>query len=450
MFLLLMGIAYLMVQSSEEALLDDTGHVQKTLFSHSCSLDSRRYVVGVSYWEQFGMAARNMFQLVTMANDWGSRVVEPYSVNSRLFGLKEIILKRKPSTNDRVATPLLLRELVNLNQLTEVMCSYGLPGLVSHDEFINDFPQDTIIIQFVHTYSNPSDLNVPPDKKGDILNQFKTNNIVDCSHLLSHYHDKIVVALEQETKRKPLVRQYYCVDATKLVTSHKLAELTTVLDYPHLTIIIIDWHGYSNRAMVYHSAKGPHVNKRVTLSTSYKGPSLATLELLHSDRVKNAAMKYRQQVGLPSSYIAVHIRSEKMGHVQMSQAGFLSSCLKKMYSIINQLKELHNLEHVVICMDAGVRGSDSCVNCRSGSDTIKMLQYYHLPVTQVDPTLIGEVDDNGLVALIEMNLLSMGDHLLLVGGGSFQNQTRHHFTEYHDNQRHDNHINRIHEVCTKR
>ena len=45
MFSLLMGIAYLMVQSSEEALLDDTGHVHKTLSSHSCSLDSRRYVV---------------------------------------------------------------------------------------------------------------------------------------------------------------------------------------------------------------------------------------------------------------------------------------------------------------------------------------------------------------------------------------------------------------------
>jgi len=178
MFLLLMGIAYLMVQSSEEALLDDTDHVQKALSSHSCSLDSRRYVVGVSYWEQFGMAARNMFQLVTMANDWGSRVVEPYSVNSRLFGLKEIILRRNPSTSDHVVTPLLLRELVNLNQLTEVMCRYGLPGLVSHDEFINDVPQDTIIIQFVHTYSNPSDLNVTPDKKGDISKLTKLLTVV--------------------------------------------------------------------------------------------------------------------------------------------------------------------------------------------------------------------------------------------------------------------------------
>ena len=95
--------------------------------------------------------------------------------------------------------------------------------------------------------------------------------------------------------------------------------------------------------------------------------------------------------GTFSSYIAVHIRNEKMIHVQMSQAGFLSSCLKKMYSIIGQLKESYNLEHVVICMDAGVRGSDSCVHCHSGSDTIKILRHYHLPLTQVDPTLIGEV-----------------------------------------------------------
>jgi len=443
MFLLLMAIAYLMVQNSE--ILDHTDHVQKAL-PRSCMTESRRYVIGVSYWEQFGMAARNMFQLVTMANDWESRVVEPYSVDSRLFGLREIIFRRNPSISDRVVAPLLFREMVNLDQLNEAMCRYGLPGLVKHEEFMSDVPQDIIIIQFVHTYSNPSDLNVPPDMKADILDRFKSKSIIDCGQLLSHYRDKIVVALEQETKMTPLVRQYYCVDATRLTSSHKLAELTTLLTYPHITVVIVDWHGYSSRTMVYHSAKGPHVNKRVTLSTSYKGPSLATLELSHSERVKNATMKYRQQVGLPSSYIAVHIRSEKLGHIQMSQAGYVSSCLHKMNSIVSQLKEKHNLEHVVICMDAGVRGSDSCVNCRGGIETIKILRRYQLPVTHVDPTLIGEVDDNGFVALIEMNLLSMGNHLVLVGGGSFQNQTRRHFTEYHDTHI----VNRIHEVCTKR
>ena len=452
--LLLIIVAYLMVQRPvlrERPPFDvDIHHVQKALSSRSCVLpvDSKRYVIGVSYWEQFGMAVRNMFQLVTLANDWGSRVVEPYSVNSRLFGLKEIIFRRNPTTNDhpsnsdRVVTPLLLRELVNLDQLNEAMCNHGLPGVVKHEEFINDIPQDTIIIQFVHTYSNPSDLNVPPDKKGKILEQFKSNNIIDCSQLLSDYHGMITVALEHETARRPLIRQYYCVDATKLITSR---ELTTLLTYPHLTVVVVDWHGYSSRAMVYHSAKGPHVNKRVTLSTLYKGPSLAILELPHSERVENATMKYRQQVDLPTSYIAVHIRSEKMGHIQISQAGFVSSCLKKMYTIIGQLKELYNIKHVVICMDAGVRGSDSCVNCRGGSETLKILHHYQLQVTRVDPTLIGEVDDSGLVALIEMNLLSTGDHLVLVGGGSFQNQTKSHFIKYHDN-----YVNRIHEVCTKR
>jgi len=429
---------------------------QKTPMSNSCVQGGRRYVVGVSYWEQFGMAVRNMLQLAALANDWGSRVVEPYIVNSRMFGLRELIFSRNPATSDlpsrkdHLVTPLLLRELLDVDRLSEGMCSYGIPGIVSHEEFVGSVVQDLIIIQFVHMYSNPSDLNVPPDLKVDMLVQFKSSNIVDCSFLLASYRDKIVVALEQEANLRPIVRGYYCVDATKLITSHQLAELVELDTYEHLTVIVVDWHGYSSHSMVYHSAHGRHVNKRVTLSTSYVGPSLATLGLYHSERVKNAVLKYRQLVGLPNSYISVHIRSEKMGHVQLSQAGFVSSCLKKMYATIEQLKKLYDIDHVVICMDAGVRGSDSCANCRGSSETLKILRKYQLQVTHVDPTLIGEVDDSGLVALMEMNLLSTGDHLVMVGGGSFQNQTGRHFIEYHDNQRYDNHITRIHEVCTKR
>jgi len=412
-----------------------------------CSNSSRKYVIGLSYWEQLNMAVKNMFQLIIVANDWGSRVVEPYTINSRLFGLKNFVIKRDQAvTRNNISLPL--RELIDINKLNNIICDHGLPQLVSLQELISSTVELVIVVQFIYSIDNPNDLNVPTNIKSHITSQFSSSPVINCKMLLDEYLYKISNLLQQETdgKRDHVIKHYYCVDATKLISTKRLAEMIGISELDEFIVIVVDWHGYSKNSMVYNSAKGPHVNKRVTLMTSYNGPSFADITLPHSRRVINATEKYLLQANLVTPFIAVHIRSEKIGHMQHTHKGYVLLCMKKMLLLIQQLKERYGISNVVTCIDVGAAGSDSCLNCRSGSETLQILHNHQLEVTRFDPALVGEIEDNGLVGLVEMNILGRGDHLIAVGGGSFQNQTELNFIHYHS----INYKNRIHEICTKR
>ena len=410
-----------------------------------CSNSSRRYVISLSYWEQLVMAARNMFQLVVVANDWGSRVVEPYALNSRLFGLRNFVIKRDVAVSHNTE-PLSLSQLVDIDQLNSIICDHGLPHLVSLRQFIKSSAESVIIVHFIHYIDNPNDINVPANIKGRIIAQFNSSPVVDCGTLLEQYKQRIITLLHQETEGRSnhVIKHYYCVDATKLISTVKLGEMIGINELEEFTMIVVDWHGYSKRAMVYNSANGPHINKRATLDTSYNGPSFAAVTLPHSKRVINASNSYLQHITTP--FIAVHIRSEKVGQVQATHKGYLASCMNKMLDLLQQLKQLHNISNVVICIDAGEMGSDSCVNCRGGSKTLQILYNHNLKVTHFDPATINETQDKGFIALVEMNMLSRGEHLIVVGGGSFQNQTQQNFKHYHNSVTYGN----IHEICTKR
>ena len=47
-----------------------------------------RFLLGLNYWEQLTMATVNMFQLVCLADSWNASVVQPFTLDSRLYGLR--------------------------------------------------------------------------------------------------------------------------------------------------------------------------------------------------------------------------------------------------------------------------------------------------------------------------------------------------------------------------
>lgn len=49
---------------------------------------NNRFILGLNYWEQLTMATFNLFQLVCLADSWNASVVQPFTLNSRLYGLK--------------------------------------------------------------------------------------------------------------------------------------------------------------------------------------------------------------------------------------------------------------------------------------------------------------------------------------------------------------------------
>ena len=47
-----------------------------------------RLILSLNYWEQFTMATHNLISLVCLGNFWNATTVQPFTFNSRLYGLR--------------------------------------------------------------------------------------------------------------------------------------------------------------------------------------------------------------------------------------------------------------------------------------------------------------------------------------------------------------------------
>lgn len=49
---------------------------------------SSRFILSLNYWEQFTMATANLLSLVCLGDNWNATTVQPFTYNSRLYGLR--------------------------------------------------------------------------------------------------------------------------------------------------------------------------------------------------------------------------------------------------------------------------------------------------------------------------------------------------------------------------
>lgn len=71
-------------QPSAHHLRTADGHLQH---QHS-NVTPQRFVFSLNYWEQFTMATVNLLSLVCLGSRWNATTVQPYTFNSRLYGLR--------------------------------------------------------------------------------------------------------------------------------------------------------------------------------------------------------------------------------------------------------------------------------------------------------------------------------------------------------------------------
>lgn len=46
------------------------------------------FILSLNYWEQFTMATGNLLSLICLGSKWNATVVQPFTFNSRLYGLR--------------------------------------------------------------------------------------------------------------------------------------------------------------------------------------------------------------------------------------------------------------------------------------------------------------------------------------------------------------------------
>ena len=209
--------------------------------------------------------------------------------------------------------------------------------------------------------------------------------------------------------------KYICVDVGKVTEWSKLEK--EVIQGARC-VTITNWRGIGNTFRTHFTEKHLKVYRK----------DLQFL-LQPSVHILREADRYRRVFDGP--YIGVHLRAEKI--LSTHNVSQLLCCVRVLGELIKALKAISGITQVLIASDA-----------RSfGSYEWKKLEELHGEVLKnLHSSLISTVDgveykptagylDHGIVALVEMNLLTRARHLIAVGKGSFQEWIKSKFLEQH-------------------
>ena len=364
---------------------------------------SKKYVYVLRpYWEQLTQSMRSVLALVVLGSFSDRSVVAPMVKNSR-FGTKgypiDYYFDRK--------------------HIKDVLQSQGHPDMVDPEEFHKECSPNDPKYTTVHFLYD--------QKKSEIFTKtfFKVDN--ETYSKVSLEAKKTGWAkcsfIGDVIKQSPDSRMF-CVDTT-VVTDWKIFERDVIKSPKCLSIVL--WRGIGDTFR----ARFKETDKDLKFS-SYD----LFLSLKPSDVVMGEVEKFQRKF-LASKYIAVQIRGE---HVAIQHGlARLEQCIHLLGYVLKLVKKLFNVDKVFVATDMSKFGSgswkDSVKRDTITDETLPRLQNLVLSVTNgvsFEQAIDNDISiDRGLVAIIEVSLVSQARSLLTIGYSSFHQWAASQFLEFH-------------------
>ena len=416
-----------------------TRKVSRTRSSAESDTRSRRYVLGMNYWEQFNMAVKNYYSLACLANRWDARVVEPYTHNSRLYGLGDVKLDEYFNTS-APAHPLGL--IFNSSSFNYTLWQRGLPPAAPLREVLQFGRSEVVFLHFMAVKPTREYHIKSKNVEQSIREGFLRSNLVDCSIYteLVTLGNLIILRMNEQAERLQVAQkvpfyqgQYFCINMNHSTLPSELARHFRSTSGNELTIVVINWRGSSREAVMRTSAKGRHLNNRILMPGRCSVKKGGLLPVNFSQAVLHASQRFIRHLAVKMDrYVAVHIRSEKIHLRQRRFHGLLGSCVAETINTVKLEKLFLHEMPVLFFHDLGRYGTESCRNCKVVRQLNTVLKIHNVTVTNFDPEIFNTTMDSGFVAAVEMETLARAKHLILAGGGAFQSQARMRFEVYHN------------------
>ena len=415
------------------------GRSSKSTAEHSItrgSSTSHRYVIGMNYWEQFTNALRNFFALACIADQWEVSIVQPFTAHSRLYGLDNVFLDDYINSSD---TALDLSLILNPVSMESVLKERGLQSMSTLEQMLRYGDRKLVFLHFIsikpaHEYSIKTE-----STRNFLTNAFKRTGIVDCSNqqellnlarLVSSNLNSILSHLQLNRDGEFYAQKYFCINMTSGLTPSELATQIE-LGSGNVSIIVVNWRGLSNGSKSVHSSKGIHPSNRLVIvndreCTGHK--HLKTFNLEFSQTILDAGKRFMEELAMADQqFIVVHFRSEKLSFRQTRFPRFMPNCvfegIQMRDKILNEVGVVNGRSlRVLYFGDIGPYGSETCKRCKSVNEMKRLLEKYQIELTHFSPSKYNLPLDRGLVAAVEMSVMSHASHMILIGGGAYQTQ----------------------------
>jgi hypothetical protein len=346
------------------------------------------------YWEQMSMSTRALITLAGQAK-FGNRKVQAPTVKNSMFGIDD---------------GYSLGTYFNMTHFNHVLIYSDYATLVGEKDYEAECSladAGHVAIYFLYEYDEKSTkrkLQLNKKQYDDISKKARKNGWTECPTLGNY--------IKEKSKTK-----YFCVNVSKFTEWDRL-ENKVIKGAKCLTLS--NWRGIGSSFRTRFSEKH--------LKFHAKDIQFA---LKPSGDILKEANRFRRVLYGP--YIAVHFRGTKV----FSAHNFfrIQSCLRVLHELLKVLKAVSGITQVLIASDMSRFGSGawgSLLKEPKEHQTLRELHSFLITSTggiEYKPT--ADDVDRGVVALVEMTLLTRATHLITVGKGSFQEWVKAKFLEQH-------------------
>ena len=332
----------------------------------------RKIFIAFSYWEQLTAATNNFLDLTAVAAYGGRQVVVPFAKNSRLFGF---------AANKRFET---LELYFNVSALNRTLRSRGHGTLISWKEF-QDVCQGKLdmVVRFDYTKLRKT-----------------TRPFFPCN---SSHPDTISAGVKVD---RTICMNVFAVKSDEKFENEVIERLPCVgLD---------QWRGSNTRKSYRAQFKlSPNVKNRLHSDEA---------AIFFNSKLPHVARDFIRKT-LGPLFISVHIRAEKLlkdgRHIK--NMATLKKCISSLTARVQRYNNASTAPLTVfLASDFAEFGSSSLgVNTPREKSASLMNILSPLKPIMFQPSAYN-LTDRGTVAIVEMNILVSGDHLFVVGGGTFQ------------------------------
>ena len=413
----------------------------------SYSTDS--YFIALNYFEQLTCATRNLFSAGGVAENFGAKVVLPFLLHSRLYGIPDLIPAKVIPDNY-----FDLNTVYDIEKLNKTFNKFTGTHLVNFEEFIYHAPREIVILDFPVYSENftKEHLGLMFDSAAYAYDLMNSTGIkaFECLHIINP--DQLMVRgvelmLRRFTRRlgvkEFVVKQYICIMLSVDVTTEELKRL--IGEEPR-TIMVTEWRGCAYRSCNIKASRDAIAPFRNRILYQSSRPQLSAKGFLlpFNSTIKLSAVDYLHRIGMSNPYISVHIRIEKLQRHDLVLNDHTYCCLSLLDKLITSLKETQ-YGRTLMMSDMGEYGSDSCTNvaCMQYIRNFnKILTNMGLVHTSFNPKLTGSSESPAFVSLVEMYMLAMGDQLIVVGRGSFKHHIITQFLQ-------SNPARKVYHICTE-
>ena len=437
------------VDSSRNVQLERIGGEKRSAPFTGEDIDS--YLLILSYHEQMNNAVMKLLGLSPVAMNLNLKIVEPFVVHSRLYGLPGFLPK-----SEATAPFYPLGVLFNISSINEALYNYAKASMVSFKNFIFYAPRDVTVVHFVHKEFPKLHSFHLAHCHSHILElvQNSATPIVDCTNEIlvdEQLHSGLQNALLNITTKYSVpsfrIARFLCVAGERDIMTD---ELNMALGPGRKTVVLSMWRGCAYKHCNVDMRHEYTQRNRPQLLYTLEGErlNLRNATIVPSELVLESSEYYLNYIQYGKSYLSIHVRVEKLlkrnGIVQVDP-DYLECCLSVLRKTVNNLRKKFKLSDVLLITDVGKYGTDSCQfeECRNASEKFvnRLETLINAKTLEYDPKITPmKISNPGFVALVEMYMLIGARRLITVGSGLYSQK----LTTLFENKRHSP---KVYAVC---